>query len=57
MNRFKVPTLRSLAVREPYMHNGSASTLAAVVEYHNRRFRIGLSSADVAALVAFLSAL
>jgi cytochrome c peroxidase len=57
MNRFKVPILRSLAVRPPYFHNGSAGTLAEVVAYHDQRFGIGLSPAEQAALVAFLSSL
>ena len=29
---FKTPTLRSVALRAPYMHNGSAATLADVVK-------------------------
>jgi cytochrome c peroxidase len=32
---FKTPTLRSVADRAPYLHNGSASTLAAVIEFYN----------------------
>src|SRR5207247_6189019 len=57
MNRFKVPILRSLAVRPPYMHNGAANTLADALDYHDRRFAIGLSPAERSALIAFLSAL
>jgi cytochrome c peroxidase len=57
MNRFKVPILRSLAVRPPYMHNGSAPTLDAVVDYHDQRFGIHLTPDEKAALVTFLSAL
>jgi cytochrome c peroxidase len=57
MNRFKVPQLRCLAGREPYFHDGSAATLEELVDYHDRRFGIGLTPGENAALVAFLSAL
>jgi cytochrome c peroxidase len=57
LNRFKIPILRSLAVRPPYLHNGAAGTLAAVVDYHDQRFGIHLTADEKAALVAFLSAL
>jgi hypothetical protein len=57
MNRFKVPSLRGLASRPPYLHNGGASSLAAVVDYHDERFSMHLTSQERAALVAFLSAL
>jgi cytochrome c peroxidase len=57
MNRFKVPTLRGIASRPPYLHNGAAPSLAAVVDYHDQRFNMQLTSEDKAALVAFLSAL
>jgi cytochrome c peroxidase len=52
-----VPILRGVASRPPYLHNGAAASLAAVVQYHDRRFSIGLTSDEQAALVAFLSAL
>ena len=54
---FKVPTLRGLAARPPYFHNGSAATLANVVGFYNGRFNIGLTTDEKAALTAFLSAL
>jgi hypothetical protein len=57
LNRFKVPSLRGLASRPPYLHNGGAASLAAVVDYHDRRFDIRLTADEKAALVAFLSAL
>lgn len=57
MNRIKVPSLRALAGRPPYFHDGSASSLEAVVDYHDARFGIGLTPDERAALVAFLSAL
>jgi cytochrome c peroxidase len=57
MNRFKVPNLRGIAGRAPYLHNGEATSLAAVVDYHDQRFDIHLTIDEKAALVAFLSAL
>jgi cytochrome c peroxidase len=57
LNRFKVPNLRGIAGRAPYLHNGDAVSLAAVVDYHDRRFEIQLTSEEKVALVAFLSAL
>ena len=54
---FSVPTLRGVAARAPYFHNGIANNLGAVVGFYDRRFRIGLSANDRADLVAFLEAL
>jgi cytochrome c peroxidase len=33
---FKTPTLRNVALRAPYMHDGSLATLAEVVEHYNK---------------------
>ena len=33
---FKTPTLRNVALRAPYMHDGSRATLANVVEHYNK---------------------
>ena len=57
VGKFKVPTLRGLAGRPPYFHNGSAATLDDVVDSYDRRFAIGLSPAERGDLVAFLRAL
>jgi cytochrome c peroxidase len=65
---FKTPTLRNVAQRAPYMHNGSLPALRAVIEHYNAGFveraslspdvkPLGLSSQDVDDLVAFLSTL
>lgn len=35
--KFKVPTLRNVALTAPYMHNGSFKTLDEVVEFYNNR--------------------
>jgi hypothetical protein len=57
IGRFKGPTLRALAARPPYFHNGSAATLEKVVDFYDRRFVIGLTAQEKADLVAFLKAL
>ena len=68
---FKVPTLRNVALTAPYMHNGSLSTLEAVVDFYAQGGdrAHGAENVDVfvngfdltgqerADLVAFLSAL
>jgi hypothetical protein len=57
IGRFKGPVLRALASRPPYFHNGSAKDLAAVVDFYDQRFAIGLSAKDKRDLVAFLRTL
>ncbi len=65
---FKVPTLRDVALRAPFMHDGSIATLDAVVELYNRGgidrpsrspqiWPLGLNSAEKADLIAFLKTL
>jgi cytochrome c peroxidase len=70
--RFKVPTLRNVALTAPYMHDGRFKTLEEVVDHYNlvknsatldasflQQLPAGLqlSMADKAALVAFLKTL
>lgn len=57
VGRFKTPTLRSLAARPPYFHNGRAATLEGVVGFYNGRFAMGLTPEEKADLAAFLKAL
>lgn len=57
IGRMKVPTLRGLAARAPYFHNGSAETLAEVIDYYDKRFRIGFTAREKEDLAAFLNAL
>ncbi len=65
---FKVPTLRDVALRAPYMHDGSVDTLASVVEAYDRggiarpsrspQIRpLGLTPVEKADLVEFLKTL
>jgi cytochrome c peroxidase len=51
---FKTPGLRNVAAHPPYMHDGSISTLGAVIDYYDR---LGLSSSEERDLLAFLRAL
>jgi cytochrome c peroxidase len=57
IGRFKIPTLRGLAARAPYFHNGHAATLSDVVLFYDGLFNIGLRAAQKDALVAFLRSL
>jgi cytochrome c peroxidase len=57
IGKVKVPILRGLAARAPYFHAGSATTLADVVEFYDRRFQLGLTERETADLVAFLRSL
>jgi cytochrome c peroxidase len=57
IGKVKGPTLRALAARAPYFHNGSATTLLDVVNFYDQRFDIGFTDQQKANLVAFLSSL
>lgn len=57
IGKVKGPTLRALAARAPYFHNGSATTLLDVVNFDDQRFDIGFTDQQKADLVAFLSSL
>ena len=65
---FKTPTLRDVARRGPYMHDGSVPTLAAVIDLYDRggidrpsrapEIRpLGLTKVEKADLIAFLETL
>ena len=57
LGRFKTPTLRGLAARAPYFHNGSAATLADVVSTYNTRLNLGMTAPEMADLVEYLKSL
>ena len=57
IGKFKGPILRGLAARAPYFHNGSAATLADVIDFYDQRFTIGFTAREKADLIAFLQAL
>lgn len=64
---FKVPSLRNVAERAPYMHAGQFATLAEVLEHYNRAPSapaghtelkpLGLSATELRQLEAFLRSL
>ena len=55
--RFKTPTLRALAARAPYFHNGIAPTIESVVRHYELHFGFVFTDEERADLVAFLNAL
>jgi hypothetical protein len=57
VGKFKGATLRGLAARAPYFHNGSAKDLDAAVDFYNARFTMGLTDQQHDDLVAFLRTL
>jgi cytochrome c peroxidase len=57
LGTFKTPTLRGLAARAPYFHNGIAATLEDVVRHYENRFGFIYTDEERADLVAFLNAL
>jgi cytochrome c peroxidase len=68
LGKFKVPTLRNIAVSAPYMHDGSLMTLDDVIESYVQGGRghpntdptiavLDLDTADQADLLAFLESL
>ena len=66
--KFKIPSLRNIALTYPYMHDGSLKTLEEVIEHYNSGgsdhknkntliIPLNLSQSEIEALVAFLSTL
>lgn len=53
---FRTPSLRNVALTAPYLHDGSAQTLAAAIRAHGPRGQ-ALGETETAALVAFLDSL
>ena len=57
LGTFKTPTLRGLAARAPYFHNGIAATLEDVVRHYENHFGFIFTDEERADLVAFLTRL
>lgn len=57
LGRFKTPTLRGLAARAPYFHNGIAETLEEVVRHYETQLGFIFTDEQRTDLVAFLKAL
>jgi cytochrome c peroxidase len=57
LGRFKVPSLRGLAARAPYFHDGSAKTIEDTTTFYNKRFNMSLTAQEMIDLNAFLRSL
>ena len=57
LDHFKVPSLRGLAARAPYFHNGIATTLEDVVGFYQTSLGFVFTPGEAADLVAFLRSL
>jgi cytochrome c peroxidase len=57
LGRFKTPTLRALAARAPYFHNGTAATLEGVIRHYEEFLGFRYTPEERADLIAFLNAL
>ena len=57
IGKCKGPILRSLAARAPFFHDGSAASLAEVIDFYDTRFGIRFTEQEKADLLAFLRAL
>jgi cytochrome c peroxidase len=57
LGRFKTPTLRALAARAPYFHNGIAATLEDVIRHYEVHLGFVFTPQQRADLAAFLKAL
>ena len=57
IGKFKTPSMRGLAARAPYFHDGSGATLRQVVDFYDQRFAMLLSEEEKADLIAFLNSL
>jgi mono/diheme cytochrome c family protein len=55
--RYRTTPLRALWQHPPYFHDGSAATLADVVEHYNTFLELGLTDAQKADLVEFLKSI
>ena len=57
LGKFKTPTLRGLAARAPYFHNGIAATLEEVIRHYEVHLGLVFTDQERAGLAAFLKAL
>ena len=54
---YRTTPLRALSAHAPYFHDGSAVTLAAVVDHYDSFLRLGLAEPEKDDLVEFLKSL
>lgn len=55
--KYRATPLRALWQHAPYFHDGSAKTLAAVVDHYNRTLALRLSAEDKRTLIEYLKSL
>lgn len=55
--RYRTTPMRGLATHAPYFHDGSAATLADVVNHYDSHMQLGLTAAQKSDLVEFLKSL
>ena len=55
--RYRTTPLRALWQHAPYFHDGSAATLAAVVDHYDSHMTLGLTAAEKTDLVEYLKSL
>jgi cytochrome c peroxidase len=46
IGKITIQQMRGLAARAPYFSNGSAKTLREVVDFYDRRYRIGFTEQE-----------
>jgi cytochrome c peroxidase len=54
---YRTTPLRGLALHPPYFHDGSAATLAAVVDHYDQVLTLKLSAQQKADLIEYLKTL
>ena len=57
IGKITIQSMRGLAARAPYFSNGSAPTIRAIVDFYERRYRIGLTEQEKQDLVNLMSVL
>jgi len=57
IGKITIQSMRGLAARPPYFSNGSAATLRAVIDYYDRRYKIGYSEQEKQDLTNLMSVL
>lgn len=57
VGKITLQSMRGLSARAPYFANGTAANLRAVVDYYDRRYRIGYSEQEKQDLVNLMSVL
>jgi hypothetical protein len=57
IGKITMQSMRALAARPPYFSNGSAQTIREIVDFYERRYRIGLSEQEKQDLTNLMSVL